>query len=106
VQVLRDLGQKDIILDPGFGCGKTQMENFQMMGALERLLVMNLPLLVGISRKSMIRDLLEVTAADALGGTTVLNAVALMKGAAILRVHDVREAVDCVKIVKSLNIEA
>lgn len=106
VQMLRDLGQKDIILDPGFGFGKTQMENFQMMGALERLLVMNLPLLVGISRKSMIRDLLEVTAADALGGTTVLNAVALMKGAAILRVHDVREAVDCVKIVKSLNIEA
>jgi len=106
VQVLRDLGQKDIILDPGFGFGKTQMENFQMMGVLERLLVMNLPLLVGISRKSMIRDLLEVTAADALGGTTVLNAVALMKGAAILRVHDVREAVDCVKIVKSLNIEA
>ena len=103
VQQLRDLGQKDIILDPGFGFGKTLEENYRLMGELERLLVMDLPLLVGISRKSMVYQLLGHTANESLNGTTVLNTVALIKGASILRVHDVRQAVECVKIVKSLN---
>ena len=73
------------------------------MSELERLSVMELPLLVGISRKSMIYNLLGLTANDSLNGTTALNTVALMKGASILRVHDVKEAVECVKIMKSLN---
>ena len=103
VQMLRDLGQKDIILDPGFGFGKTLEQNYALMNEMERLQVMGLPVLVGISRKSMIYRLLGVTPAEALGGTTALNTIALMKGASILRVHDVREAVECVKIVNSLN---
>jgi len=98
VQQLRDYGQKDIILDPGFGFGKTLEQNYRLMGELEKLHVMELPLLVGISRKSMIWKYLEVTPAEALNGTTVLNTIALMKGAAILRVHDVKEAVECCKI--------
>ena len=73
------------------------------MSELERLSVMELPLLVGISRKSMIYNLLGLTANESLNGTTALNTVALMKGASILRVHDVKEAVECVKIMKSLN---
>lgn len=103
VQQLRDLGVKDIILDPGFGFGKTMEQNYQLMSELERLSVMELPLLVGISRKSMIYNLLGLTANESLNGTTALNTVALMKGASILRVHDVKEAVECVKIMKSLN---
>ena len=103
VQMLRDLGQKDIILDPGFGFGKTLEQNYALMNQLERLQVMELPVLVGISRKSMIYRLLGVTPAEALGGTTALNTIALMKGASILRVHDVKEAVECVRIVNSLN---
>ena len=103
VQQLRDLGVKDIILDPGFGFGKTMEQNYQLMSELERLSVMELPLMVGISRKSMIYNLLGLTANDSLNGTTALNTVALMKGASILRVHDVKEAVECVKIMKSLN---
>lgn len=103
VQMLRDLGQNDIILDPGFGFGKTMAENYALMNELERLQVMELPVLVGVSRKSMIYNLLETTPAEALNGTSVLNTVALMKGASILRVHDVAEAVECVKIVNGLN---
>ena len=103
VQQLRDLGVKDIILDPGFGFGKTLEQNYQLMNELEKLSVMDLPLLVGISRKSMIYKLLGFTAEESLNGTTALNTIALMKGASILRVHDVREAVECVKIVKSIN---
>ena len=103
VQMLRDLGQKDIILDPGFGFGKTLEQNYALMNEMERLQVMGLPVLVGISRKSMIYRLLGVMPAEALGGTTALNTIALMKGASILRVHDVREAVECVRIVNSLN---
>ena len=103
VQQLRDLGVKDIILDPGFGFGKTLEQNYRLMNELDKLLVMELPLLVGISRKSMIYKLLGGTANESLNGTTVLNTVALMKGASILRVHDVKEAVECVKIVKSLT---
>ncbi|MBR5325304.1 MAG: dihydropteroate synthase [Prevotella sp.] len=103
VQQLRDLGVKDIILDPGFGFGKTLEQNYQLMNELEKLSVMDLPLLVGISRKSMIYKLLGFTAEESLNGTTALNTIALMKGASILRVHDVREAVECVKVMKLLN---
>jgi dihydropteroate synthase len=102
VQQLRDLGAKDIILDPGFGFGKTLDENYQIIRELDKLQVMNLPLLVGVSRKSMIYQLLGLSADESLNGTTVLNTIALMKGASILRVHDVKEAVECVKIVNSI----
>jgi dihydropteroate synthase len=98
VQMLRDLGQKDIILDPGFGFGKTLDDNYRLMNELERLQVMQLPVLVGISRKSMIYKLLETTQEQALNGTTVLNTIALMKGASILRVHDVKEAIETIRI--------
>ena len=104
VQQLRSMGQKDIILDPGFGFGKTLEENYRLMAELERLEVMGLPLLVGVSRKSMIYKLLDSTPDDCLNGTTVLNTIALMKGASILRVHDVLQAVECIKIVKSLQL--
>ena len=103
VQQMRDLGVKDIILDPGFGFGKSVVQSYQVMNSLERLLVMELPLLVGISRKSMIYKLLGLTPNESLNGTSVLNTIALMKGASILRVHDVKEAVECVRIVESLN---
>ncbi len=103
VQQLRDLGQKDIILDPGFGFGKTLEQNYELLGDLERLHVMHLPILVGVSRKSMIWKLLGVTSDDALNGTTVLHTVALLKGASILRVHDVREAVETITLTSSLN---
>ena len=103
VQQLRDLVVKDIILDPGFGFGKSVVQSYQVMNSLERLLVMELPLLVGISRKSMIYKLLGLTPNESLNGTSVLNTIALMKGASILRVHDVKEAVECVRIVESLN---
>ena len=103
VQQLRDLGVKDIILDPGFGFGKSVVQSYQVMNSLERLLVMELPLLVGISRKSMIYKLLGLTPNESLNGTSVLNTIVLMKGASILRVHDVKEAVECVRIVESLN---
>jgi dihydropteroate synthase len=103
VQQLRDLGVKDMILDPGFGFGKTVAQNYQVMNELERLRVMELPLLVGVSRKSMIYKLLGLTPSESLNGTSVLNTIALMKGASILRVHDVKEAVECVRIAESLN---
>ena len=103
VQQLRDLGVKDIILDPGFGFGKTLEQNYELMNEIGKLLVMELPVLVGVSRKSMIYKLLGLTPEESLNGTTVLNTIALMKGASILRVHDVKEAVECVRLVKSLN---
>ena len=103
VQQLRDFGAKDIILDPGFGFGKTLEQNYQIMNCLEQLQVMELPILVGISRKSMIYKLFGCTPQDALNGTTALDTIALMKGADILRVHDVREAVECCKIVTQLK---
>ena len=103
VQQLRDLGMKDIILDPGFGFGKTLEHNYELMARLEEFSIFELPLLVGVSRKSMIYKLLGGTPQDALNGTTVLDTVALMKGANILRVHDVREAVEAVRIVEKLR---
>lgn len=100
VQQLRDLGAKDIILDPGFGFGKTLQQNYALLAEMQKLTVFGLPLLVGVSRKSMIYKLLGTTPDDALMGTSVINALALERGAAILRVHDVRECVDMVRIVR------
>ncbi|MFR8724355.1 MAG: dihydropteroate synthase [Bacteroides sp.] len=106
VQQLRDLGVKDIILDPGFGFGKTLEHNYELLAHLEEFHVFELPVLVGVSRKSMIYKLLGGTPQDSLNGTTVLDTVALMKGAHILRVHDVREAVEAVRITEKLKIES
>jgi dihydropteroate synthase len=103
VQQLRDFGQKSFFLDPGFGFGKTLEENYAVLREMEQLQVMELPVLAGVSRKSMIYRFLGTSPDEALNGTTVLNTVALQKGAAILRVHDVREAVECVKIVQQTN---
>ena len=103
VQQLRDLGMNDIILDPGFGFGKTVEHNYELLAHLEEFRVFELPLLVGISRKSMIYRLLGNTPQDALNGTTVLDTICLLKGADILRVHDVREAVETVKIVEAMR---
>ena len=103
VQKLRDLGVKDIIIDPGFGFGKTMEHNYQLMNHLEEFKLFGLPLLVGISRKSMIYKLLGTTPEEALNGTTVLNTIALQKGAHILRVHDVKAAVEAVTIVEKMK---
>lgn len=103
VNQLHDLGVKDIILDPGFGFGKTLEHNYELMDKMEDFREFDLPILVGISRKSMIYKLLGGTPADALGGTIALNTVALEKGAHILRVHDVKAAADTVKIVEALH---
>ena len=103
VDMLRSMGQKDIVLDPGFGFGKTVEQNYKVFNELERMEALHLPVLVGISRKSMIWKLLGCTPAEALNSTTVLNTLALVKGASILRVHDVKEAVECVKITRQLE---
>lgn len=100
VQTLRDYGAKDIILDPGYGFGKTLDENYAILSEAERLLTLELPVLVGVSRKSMIFKRIGGDPTTSLNGTTVLNTISLMKGAAILRVHDVREAWECVKMTK------
>ena len=103
IQQLRDLGQKDIILDPGFGFAKTLEHNYELLRHLEALQIFELPILVGVSRKSMIYKLLGTTAQEALNGTTVLNTICLMKGCAnILRVHDVKECVEAVNIYQQL----
>ena len=103
VQRLRDLGVKDIILDPGFGFGKTLEHNYQLMNHLEEFSVFDLPLLVGISRKSMIYKLLESTPEEALNGTSILNTIALLKGANLLRVHDVKAATEAIAIVQKMK---
>lgn len=100
---LRSRGQKDIIVDPGFGFGKTVEQNYAVLRQIEKLQVLRLPVLVGVSRKSMIWKTLDVTPEEALNGTTALNMVALEKGAAILRVHDVKEAVETVKLYINLR---
>jgi dihydropteroate synthase len=105
VQQLRDFGQQDIILDTGFGFGKSLEDNYLVMSQLEQLQAMELPVLVGISRKSMIYKLLESSPERALNGTTMLNTVALMKGASILRVHDVHEAVECITLFNRLTVK-
>lgn len=103
VQKLRDLGVKDIIIDPGFGFGKTLEHNYELMNHLDEFQLFELPLLVGISRKSMIYKLLGTTPEEALNGTTVLNTLALMKGANILRVHDVKAAKEAVTLVEKMK---
>lgn len=103
VQQLRDRGAKDIILDPGFGFGKTFEQNYEIYNGMEQLAALHLPLLVGISRKTMIYKLVGGDPSTALNGTTVLNTAALFKGAGILRVHDVREAVEAVQIVSAIQ---
>lgn len=101
VQQLRDLGVKDIILDPGFGFGKTLEHNYELLNHLEEFRIFELPLLVGVSRKSMIYRLLGTTPQESLNGTTVIDTICLLKGADILRVHDVKEAVETVRIVEA-----
>ena len=103
VQQLRDRGVKDIILDPGFGFGKTLEQNYEIYNGMEQLATLRLPLLVGVSRKSMIFKLIGGDSMTALNGTTVLHTAALLKGAGILRVHDVREAVEAVQIVSAIQ---
>ncbi len=98
----RSLGINDLIVDPGFGFAKTLEQNFEVMNKLELFQMLELPLLVGVSRKSMIYKTLETSTEFALNGTTILNTIALQKGAKILRVHDVKEAVECVKLYESL----
>ena len=103
IQKLRDLGVKDIIIDPGFGFGKTLDHNYELMNHLDEFHIFELPLLVGISRKSMIYKFLGTTPEEALNGTTVLNTLALIKGANILRVHDVKAAKEAVALVKKMK---
>ena len=97
------IGINDIIIDPGFGFGKTLEHNYELMKHLDKFKILDLPILVGISRKSMIYNLFNSTPDNALTGTIALNAFALQKGADILRVHDVKEAIETIKIVEMLN---
>jgi dihydropteroate synthase len=99
----RSFGINDLIVDPGFGFAKTLGQNFELLNKLELFQILELPILVGISRKSMIYKMLETTPENALNGTSVLNTIALTKGANILRVHDVKEAVECVKLYNKLQ---
>lgn len=102
VQQLHDLHQKDIILDPGFGFGKTCADNFRILGEMDKLQVLGLPVLAAMSRKRMVFETLGSTPAEALNGTIVVNTMALMRGASMIRVHDVKPAVEAVKIYKAL----
>ena len=103
IQELKKIGVNDILIDPGFGFGKTVEHNFKLLNSLKQFKLLNLPVLVGISRKSMIYKTLNNTPQDALNGTTVLNSFALQNGANILRVHDVKEAVETIKLYKKLT---
>jgi len=103
VATLKALRIHDVIIDPGFGFGKTQAHNYELLNQMEAFGIFKLPVLVGFSRKGMIYKTLGTTAAEALNGTSVLNTIALQKGAGILRVHDVKEAVECVKLVEMLG---
>lgn len=102
VNQLHELGVKDIILDPGFGFGKSLDENYALLAKMEQLQSLDLPLLVGVSRKSMIFRLLDTDPSGSLNGTSVINTIAVENGANILRVHDVKEAVEVVKIVNKI----
>ena len=99
IKTLEQKGVNNIIIDPGFGFGKTLEHNYQLLNNLEELHTLELPLLVGISRKSMIYKVLETDAKNSLNGTTAIHSLCLSKGASILRVHDVKEAVECVKLI-------
>jgi dihydropteroate synthase len=103
LRACRAAGIADVIIDPGFGFGKTTAQNYQLLRELDRLVALGAPLLVGVSRKRMINEVLGTTPAEALNGTSVLNTLALMGGTAVLRVHDVREAVEVVKLWKAFT---
>lgn len=103
VTQLNQLGVNDIIIDPGFGFSKTVEQNYELLASLPEFSIFDLPLLVGVSRKSMIYKLLDITANDSLNGTTVLNTFALQHGANILRVHDVKEAAEAVRLVEAID---
>jgi len=103
IEICQHAGIREIILDPGFGFGKTLEHNYAIVRQLESIVSLGQPVLAGFSRKSMIYKLLQVTADEALNGTTVLNTVALMKGASMLRVHDAKEAIETVKIIEQIK---
>ncbi|WP_431136212.1 dihydropteroate synthase [Psychroserpens mesophilus] len=103
IKKARALGIVDLVIDPGFGFAKTLEQNYELLNKLELLKITDLPVLAGISRKSMIYKTLHFSAEEALNGTTVLNTVALQKGASILRVHDVKEAIECIKLTDMLS---
>lgn len=103
---LNQLGVNDVIIDPGFGFSKTMSQNYELMAYLKYFHIFEEPIMVGISRKSMIYKLLGTTPEESLNGTSVLNAVALLSGADILRVHDVKEAVECVKIIENVAFDS
>lgn len=103
IETLRQLGVKDMIIDPGFGFAKSLDDNYQLLSHMEYLNEFDLPVLVGVSRKSMIFKLFGCTPDEALNGTTVIDTIALMKGAKILRVHDVRQAVEAVTIIEKMK---
>lgn len=103
IRKARSFGLNDLIVDPGFGFAKTLEQNYELLQKLAYFRILELPLLVGLSRKSMIYKLLEISSNEALNGTSILNTIALQKGASILRVHDVKEAVECVTLLGFLN---
>jgi dihydropteroate synthase len=103
IQKARSFGISDLIIDPGFGFAKTLEQNYEVLHKMELFSMLELPLLAGISRKSMIYKVLENSPQEALNGTSVLNTIAIQKGAKILRVHDVKEAVECIKLVSKLK---
>lgn len=103
ISVLKELGVKDLIIDPGFGFSKNTVHNYSLLNRLDEFKILGLPLLTGFSRKSMIWKTLEISAHEALNGTTVLNTIALLKGTGILRVHDVKPAVEAIKLISELN---
>ena len=103
IQKARSFGISDIVIDPGFGFAKTVEQNYEVLHKMELFEILELPILVGVSRKSMIYKVLENSPQEALNGTSVLNTIALQKGAKILRVHDVNEAVECIKLVSKLK---
>lgn len=106
VNTLHEKGVNDIWIDPGFGFSKTSEQNYELLANMEEFLVFELPILVGFSRKTMIREVLGTTPADSLNGTTALNVFSLTKGADILRVHDVKEAVEAVKLFNKIQIHS
>ena len=104
IQKARSFGISDIIIDPGFGFAKTVEQNYEVLNKMEVFSMLELPLLAGVSRKSMIYKTLETSAEFALNGTTSLNTIALLKGAKILRVHDVKEAMECITLFNKINL--
>ena len=103
VNQLKEYGINDIIIDPGFGFGKTISDNYKLLKNLESLKVLNLPILIGLSRKSMIYKVLKTSNLNSINGTTALNMLALSKGVKVLRVHDVKQAMECIKLNQEIN---